>query len=314
VPFFNNADTLDRALESARGQTFRDIEILCVDDASEDGSLAVVQRHAGEDDRIRILRNGENQGIHRVRCRGVREARGEFILSLDGDDALELDIAEAALALVRDDSVDVIDFDEYIYGPHMRVRMEQRVGSRKNVPLAHPLRHFLRYPKLLGHLHRRLVRRTTYLAALDLLGEEFCAAPIRIYEDIGHAVAIYKMARRHVWTDKIGYHYYRRPGSVTKPELDIAPEKLQVLLWSQLCVVARILGILHPRQRPRFRESIFSHLKNNLTRLHDALSQADYASFMGPFLSSGFFPGKFSLGDVLAAEAPELLPGGSASS
>ena len=76
---------IDEAVRSVLGQTFTDFELLVVDDASTDDTVAIVERLA--DERIRILRNERNLGQVPSLNRGLSEARGEYVARLDADDA-----------------------------------------------------------------------------------------------------------------------------------------------------------------------------------------------------------------------------------
>ena len=84
---FNSADTIRRAVDSVRVQTFTDFEIVFVDDASTDNTVNVVE--AMDEPRLRIVRNLENRGIGGAKNAGVDVARGQFIAFLDSDDTWE---------------------------------------------------------------------------------------------------------------------------------------------------------------------------------------------------------------------------------
>ena len=86
VPAWRAEKTLAATLDSILCQTWREIEVLVVDDASPDGTLALAQRYASRDERVRVLAQPENGGVSNARNRGVREARGEWIAFLDSDD------------------------------------------------------------------------------------------------------------------------------------------------------------------------------------------------------------------------------------
>jgi glycosyltransferase involved in cell wall biosynthesis len=103
IPVHNAEPFLDAALESARNQTHQNIEILCCDDASEDNSLAVLQRHAVADPRLRIFTQPANGGVVSTRNRLLAEARGEYFAWLDADDFVTPDRIEKQLAFMRAD-------------------------------------------------------------------------------------------------------------------------------------------------------------------------------------------------------------------
>ena len=86
IPVYNRERYLCAAVNSILAQTFTDFELLLVDDGSTDGSLALLERYAARDSRVRVEINGANLGIPRTRNRGLELARGEYIALLDSDD------------------------------------------------------------------------------------------------------------------------------------------------------------------------------------------------------------------------------------
>jgi len=85
IPAFNAAGTIDATLQSVRGQTYRDLEIIVVDDGSSDGTAQIVETHAAVDPRLRLIRQ-TNAGVAASRNRGIAEAKGDFIAPIDADD------------------------------------------------------------------------------------------------------------------------------------------------------------------------------------------------------------------------------------
>jgi glycosyltransferase involved in cell wall biosynthesis len=88
LPIYNAQDTLAAAIDSVLAQTLGRWELLCILDASPDGSLAIAQGYAARDPRVRVLVNEHNIGLGATRNRGVREARGAWVFHLDPDDTL----------------------------------------------------------------------------------------------------------------------------------------------------------------------------------------------------------------------------------
>lgn len=84
IPVFNGAPYIKRAISSVLNQSMGDFEILVIDDGSTDTSCAEVE--SMEDDRIRLLKNGQNHGLAWTRNRLMAEAKGEFLAWLDQDD------------------------------------------------------------------------------------------------------------------------------------------------------------------------------------------------------------------------------------
>ena len=86
VPVYNTADFLPKCLNSLCSQTLQDIEIICVNDGSEDNSLAVLKKFALKDKRIKIINSETNNGVSYARNKGLSSAKGEYISFMDSDD------------------------------------------------------------------------------------------------------------------------------------------------------------------------------------------------------------------------------------
>ncbi len=106
VPVFNLEEFLPRCLESLLGQTFRDFEILCVDDASCDRSVQIVRMYRDRDSRLRLLQQ-DHAGVSAARNLGIRNARGTYLLFFDGDDWAEPDMLECLVSAAETANADV---------------------------------------------------------------------------------------------------------------------------------------------------------------------------------------------------------------
>ena len=107
-PAFNEAENLPTLLESATktgDQLGVDFEIVIVDDGSEDGSKAVLERWSARDPRIRSVHHATNRGYGAALRAGLREARGDFVFFSDAD--LQFDLREIADLLAQADAHDV---------------------------------------------------------------------------------------------------------------------------------------------------------------------------------------------------------------
>ncbi len=110
MPLYNAAKYLEESLKSVRNQTFTDYELICIDDASTDATMDILQSFQNKDNRIRIFTNEEHSGAAVSRNRGVEEAKGRYITFLDGDDIFEEEMLECAYEAAEEYHTDVILF------------------------------------------------------------------------------------------------------------------------------------------------------------------------------------------------------------
>ncbi len=93
IPVFNVEKYLRKCLDSVINQTLKDLEIICINDGSEDSSLDILHEYAQRDNRI-ILVSQENCGLSATRNRGIEMATGQYIGFVDSDDWIDLDFYE----------------------------------------------------------------------------------------------------------------------------------------------------------------------------------------------------------------------------
>lgn len=105
MPVFNAEACVEDAVESVLSQGLRNIELVCIDDASTDGSLQRLKRLAGDDSRMRVLSNETNEGAGAARNRGLAAARGAFVQFTDADDFLVPGALESLHAMCVADGV-----------------------------------------------------------------------------------------------------------------------------------------------------------------------------------------------------------------
>ena len=107
VPVYNVEKYLTRCLDSIVGQTYKNLEIICVNDGSPDNSAEILVRYAKKDERI-ILISQENQGLSGARNAGLEVATGEYTVFVDSDDWIEYNTIETAVNAAENDKVEMV--------------------------------------------------------------------------------------------------------------------------------------------------------------------------------------------------------------
>lgn len=117
VAVYNSEAFLPQCLDSLCGQTLDAVQIVCVDDASTDGSLAILRDYADRDGRVEVIALSENHGQAYARNRALERARGRYVCFLDSDDWMAADcLEEACRTFGTDDAPDALLFDTiYVY-------------------------------------------------------------------------------------------------------------------------------------------------------------------------------------------------------
>jgi len=110
IPLYNKSEYINQCIDSLVKQTYSNIEVVCVDDKSQDNSLAIVEEYARKDSRIRVLKHEVNSGAMKSRSTGVKAALGKYILFIDADDELELYACEMLYAISKQHKADIYGF------------------------------------------------------------------------------------------------------------------------------------------------------------------------------------------------------------
>ncbi len=110
VTVYNIAEYIRACLDSILKQIGISYEVICVDDASTDGSGAILEEYARKDCRVKVIKLSENKGLASARNEGYRHAEGEYLYNIDGDDLLVEGALERMYVCVKEYDLDLLGF------------------------------------------------------------------------------------------------------------------------------------------------------------------------------------------------------------
>ena len=243
IPVYNTEKYLERCLDSVQGQTFRDLEILCIDDGSTDRSPEILRQRAASDARIRVITLPGNRGISHARNLALDEARGEYLYQMDSDDWLDPDYLEAMYGQARRTGQDVVINGSWYweYDDPARRRPGENYGFVREEAGYYPparVQGFF-YPVIWARLYR-----------LQYIRDH----GIRFPKDINRSEDVFFTALAEVLQPRSYifhgpyYHYYQRPGS-NSHNRDV--DACRLLVFRELCKEYRARG-LAPSAAKRF--------------------------------------------------------------
>lgn len=136
VPVYQVERFIQETIEAVQKQTYKNWELLLVDDCSKDKSCALIEEKAAKDDRIRLIRQETNQGAAVARNCGIRHAKGRYLCFLDSDDLWEHDKLECELQFMKEKQAEFVftgyEFaDEYGKGLGKIVRVPEEISYAK---------------------------------------------------------------------------------------------------------------------------------------------------------------------------------------
>jgi glycosyltransferase involved in cell wall biosynthesis len=211
VPVHDMRPYLGECLDSILGQSFSDIEVIAVDDASSDGSAEILDEYAAADARLAVVHLSENVGLGTARNTGLDLASADYVLFVDSDDSL----ADGALAAIADriaetDDPDLVVFDfvrTYPTGERTPDSLSAQLLASDPDPFRAESRP--RYLDLFPVAWNKAYRR-------DFLEAGGFRFPTGSYEDLPWTYPILITAQRIVTLDRVCYLYRQRPGSILR--------------------------------------------------------------------------------------------------
>jgi glycosyltransferase involved in cell wall biosynthesis len=202
IPVYNTAPYLRRCLDSVCGQTLRDIEVICVNDASTDNSLDILNEYAVKDRRIKVIDFPENKGVSAARNAGIDAAcgGGEYIGFVDSDDTIDVGFYEKLYRAAIETNPDV-------------AQAPIRVVFDKTKSVTHDKWYWF-YSSICKH---------AFLKINNIIFPE----GISTCEDVLFSVRIFLFSKKRIEVTDVYYNYYQVPGSCTH---SITDEKIESII------------------------------------------------------------------------------------
>lgn len=114
IPAYNIENYIKQCIDSVRGQTYRNLEIIVVDDGSTDGTSRICDLAASDDGRVKVLHQ-PNGGLSRARNAGIGASSGDYLYFVDGDDLVHLRCIETLLSIMKKEECDIAQCRTYAF-------------------------------------------------------------------------------------------------------------------------------------------------------------------------------------------------------
>lgn len=216
VPIYNLQEEIERSVKSIQRQTYKNIEIILVNDGSTDNSWEIVCSLADKDNRI-ISINKENEGVTSARLEGVKAATGEFIGFVDGDDEIETDMYELLLKNAKQYKADISHCGYQMIFADGRISYFHNTGYIKKQDRLTGMKDLLEGALVEPGLCNKLFHRTLFNDLLTM-GEIYKS--IKINEDLLMNYILFSKSNLSVFQDVCKYHYLVRKESASRGTLN----------------------------------------------------------------------------------------------
>lgn len=215
VPVYNAQNYLEECLESILNQTYKNIEIICINDGSKDKSLEIIKKYMFLDKRIKLIDKIKNEGVAKARNEGYKICKGNIICSVDSDDFLEKDSIEQAYKFLKEKNLKISLFDSYYFYTEGNIK---RINFLSNMSVINGKEAFKK-------------SLNWEIAPLGLYTKEII---INVYDEIYFNGDELASRKRLLKCKKIGisngkYFYRQHNTSITKTK-KFNPKKFEILL------------------------------------------------------------------------------------
>lgn len=204
VPVYNSELFLSNCLESVLNQTWKNIEVILINDGSTDSSGQICDQFANHDKRVQVIHQ-ENQGVSHSRNVGLKNSSGEYVSFIDSDDTLELDMYELLIGIMEEYKADIVHCGyKHILKDEVRWVHDTKRIYVQNTQEA--LECFVSGRLFGGGLWNKLFRR-------NLVEKLSFREDLKINEDVLYNFEAFSRAKKTVFADYAKYNYIARFGT-----------------------------------------------------------------------------------------------------
>lgn len=211
VPVYNVEKTLDRCMESILNQTFKDFEIIMVDDGSTDSSGAICDKYAEKYDFISVIHKN-NEGLGPTRDAGVLAAKGEYVYHCDSDDWLKEDLLEKSYNAITENDADVVIFGYDMYDKKDLSKLFGSVSIDSGVYIGKDEVHRL----FVKNYHNAFIVLTAWNRLYKrsfLIDNELFFPALRRCQDMAYSLLLFDKIEKLVCINENLYCYVIEPGT-----------------------------------------------------------------------------------------------------
>ena len=210
IPVYNTERYLDKCLDSIVKQTLKNIEIIVVNDCSQDNSLEIIEDYKQKDDRIIVINNIKNLGLGGARNVGMQRATGDFISFVDSDDWIENNTLESAYNEAIANNADVVLFrytfffeksDTY----YSAKKIKHKLKTPNNIITIYDCPELFNVTSACLKLYKNKVLKDSDITFPEKL----------YYEDIPFSFKLYFSMNKAVILDEPLYYYRQHEGTIT---------------------------------------------------------------------------------------------------
>lgn len=234
TPNYNCGKFIAQTIESAINQTYRDWEMIIVDDCSSDNSLQIAQEYAQKDNRIKVFENEKNLGAALTRNRAIEISKGEYLAFLDSDDIWNVDKLEKQLKFMQENDCDFA-FSEYIEIDEQNQELHRKIKVCKTLTYNKMLRHS--WPGCLTVIYKQDLNNKIYIP------------DVKKNNDRALFLKVLKNCKKAMGQKEVLAKYRIRKGSISRNKFQMLEPYIKVVhefegkskLYAYFCAFTHVL-------------------------------------------------------------------------
>ena len=216
---YNKEKFILRFLRSIQNQNFDEIEIILIDDFSEDNTVNIIENLQKYDERIILIKNKKNKGTLISRNEGIFISKGKYLIIPDGDDILSKNLLNKCFIIAEKNKYDMIRFNTYL--GKRNIFMYDKIKYIINKEIYQPqLSSYIFYK---GDnleitdpmISNKFIKRNIVINTLNFINDYFLNQNMIFYEDTLINYILYKMANSFYFIKDLGYYYISNSNSST---------------------------------------------------------------------------------------------------
>ena len=215
IPVYNIEKYLSRCLDSIISQTYKNLEIICVNDGSTDNSLNILEQYKKLDNRI-IVMSTENFGQGAARNTGMELATGKYMMFSDSDDYMSSNMVELLLDCITQSESEVVASDFYTNNAHRE--LNQKYFRHRQFANLQPNTKFINIDvnDIMNYLYVTVTCWGKIFLSDFLKNNNIQFPPNNINDDVIFWADVYSRLKKLAYTPQAPYFYRRRAGSLMK--------------------------------------------------------------------------------------------------
>ena len=228
IPAYNIENYISATLDSVLAQSYKNIEVIVVNDGSTDKTGEIIDSYAEKDSRIKAIHK-ENGGVSSARIAGINASSGEWIGFVDGDDFVEQEMFEHLLKNALDNNADISHCGYQMVFPDGHIDMYYNTGRKETVDKDRGISELISGNYIEPSLCCKLFRHDV---VIGFEKSHLWDSSIRINEDLLMNYILFSKAESSIYEDKPFYHYVLRKGSAAttkKPGLFKIQDPVKVM-------------------------------------------------------------------------------------